>query len=293
MAQQLINVGAVANDGTGDRPRTVGVKANANFTELYSWARERVTTARTYYVSTTGSDSATGLSVSTPFLTIQKAIQVISDTLSIDDAATVTIQLANGVYTLASGVTLYPIVGGGSVVLQGDTATPGNVILTSAAAITQQFLAQTRSNYTVQGFRLQATGNTPMAFYANGGRLKIGNIEFNTGLGTHLKTGNGGYIETIAAYTILGSTANHVIAENNSVVIFGSTATASGVPIFSTFAVAQYLGLIVATTGTFSGSVQGTRYSANANAVINTNGRGANVFPGNAAGVTNNGGQYV
>lgn len=35
MTQQTINVGAVANDGTGDLLRDAFVKANANFTELY------------------------------------------------------------------------------------------------------------------------------------------------------------------------------------------------------------------------------------------------------------------
>jgi hypothetical protein len=36
MAQQTINVGSTANDGTGDKLRDAFVKANANFTELYS-----------------------------------------------------------------------------------------------------------------------------------------------------------------------------------------------------------------------------------------------------------------
>lgn len=36
MAQQLINIGAAANDGTGDSLRAAGNKLNSNFTELYS-----------------------------------------------------------------------------------------------------------------------------------------------------------------------------------------------------------------------------------------------------------------
>lgn len=35
MAQQIIGVGTVANDGTGDNLRTAGQKINANFTEVY------------------------------------------------------------------------------------------------------------------------------------------------------------------------------------------------------------------------------------------------------------------
>ena len=35
MSQQLINIGTVANDGTGDAIRTSFTKVNQNFTELY------------------------------------------------------------------------------------------------------------------------------------------------------------------------------------------------------------------------------------------------------------------
>ena len=36
MAQELINIGALADDGTGDTIRGAGIKINANFTELYA-----------------------------------------------------------------------------------------------------------------------------------------------------------------------------------------------------------------------------------------------------------------
>lgn len=38
MAQQTINIGTTANDGTGDSLRAAGPKINANFTELYAAA---------------------------------------------------------------------------------------------------------------------------------------------------------------------------------------------------------------------------------------------------------------
>ena len=37
MAQELINIGALADDGTGDTIRNAGRKINANFTELYAF----------------------------------------------------------------------------------------------------------------------------------------------------------------------------------------------------------------------------------------------------------------
>lgn len=36
MAQQIVNIGVVANDGTGDSLRVGGDKINDNFTELYA-----------------------------------------------------------------------------------------------------------------------------------------------------------------------------------------------------------------------------------------------------------------
>ena len=36
MARQVINVGATANDGTGDGLRTAYIKCNDNFNELYN-----------------------------------------------------------------------------------------------------------------------------------------------------------------------------------------------------------------------------------------------------------------
>jgi len=36
MAQELINLGALADDGTGDTIRATGIKINNNFIELYA-----------------------------------------------------------------------------------------------------------------------------------------------------------------------------------------------------------------------------------------------------------------
>ena len=36
MAQELINIGALADDGTGDTIRNAGRKINANFTEFFA-----------------------------------------------------------------------------------------------------------------------------------------------------------------------------------------------------------------------------------------------------------------
>jgi hypothetical protein len=72
------------------------------------------------------------------------------------------------------------------------------------------------------------------------------------------------------------------------------TATLSGAPAFSSqFAFADRLGFITNANVVYSGSATGTRYVANSNAVINTNGGGASYFPGSVAGSTATGGQYL
>ena len=54
MAQQLIDVGSVANDGTGDTGRDGGIKINENFTELYNEASQiRNTRARIRFTAVT------------------------------------------------------------------------------------------------------------------------------------------------------------------------------------------------------------------------------------------------
>ncbi len=44
MARQTIEIGSVANDGTGDSLRTAGDKSNANFLELYDGRRKTIPT---------------------------------------------------------------------------------------------------------------------------------------------------------------------------------------------------------------------------------------------------------
>jgi hypothetical protein len=47
MAYQAVNLGSVANDGTGDTLRAGGVKIDANFVELYTPQIQSVTSAAT------------------------------------------------------------------------------------------------------------------------------------------------------------------------------------------------------------------------------------------------------
>lgn len=71
MAQQLIDIGSVANDGTGDTLRQAGDKINDNFTELYTQAIRAVTGTTDTVLNTdfrkiVAYDNASGCAVTLP-----------------------------------------------------------------------------------------------------------------------------------------------------------------------------------------------------------------------------------
>jgi hypothetical protein len=61
MTQQVINVGAAPNDGTGDPARTAFTKTNSNFTELYSSVTAGTANGVAYYNASGALSSGTGL----------------------------------------------------------------------------------------------------------------------------------------------------------------------------------------------------------------------------------------
>lgn len=62
MAQQIINVGTAANDGTGDTKRAAFIKANANFAELYAQATTWIyVNLASLFATTSGSAVNAGL----------------------------------------------------------------------------------------------------------------------------------------------------------------------------------------------------------------------------------------
>ena len=98
MAKQTINVGSSPNDGTGDPVRTSFQKVNANFTELYSQGQGQAVPG-VYYVSTDGSDSNTGTTLSDSFLTIKAATNASLAYVTLNAGAKVTIFVKTGSYT--------------------------------------------------------------------------------------------------------------------------------------------------------------------------------------------------
>ena len=258
------------------------------------WAtvREFLTSNRTYYVRTDGSDSNTGLvdSAGGAFLTIQKAVNVVAGL----DLSTnsVTIQVRSGTYTGAVNIT-GGWAGNGTVTLTGDTTTPSNVVIstTSSAAITVGNGASVR----LEGFRLQTTTSGRGLSISEGARVIItGNMSFHTCVNEHIVIGNNGYLQIASNYGISGGATAHIaILLGGTAEWYSRTVTITNSPTVTIFIFGSSGGVINTAGATYSGAITAKRYDVSANAVVNTNGGGATYFPGGTAGTTATGGQYL
>lgn len=263
-------------------------------------AREVLTANRTYYVDTTnGNDSNSGLAAGSgnAFKTIQKAYDVIVAKLDLGGFA-VTIQLADGTYAPPSGTNALLAskawTGGGEIVVQGNSTTPANVVISTTSADAALVTAPLPGLLTLKDFKIQtATAGDSINLQAPG-VLRFGNLNFGASAGTHLTTGApGGKIVAISNYTISGGAALHIGISGQATVAIPVAVTLTGTPNFSVrFVNAVGLAYLDCSAASFSGAATGVRYGVFINAVIFSNGGSATFFPGNAAGVSGSGGIY-
>jgi hypothetical protein len=259
--------------------------------------REKLTAVRTYYVRTDGSDSNDGLANTAggAFLTIQKAVDVVA---GLDlGGFVVTVQVGNGTYT---GAVVFkdpvnPVIQG--CILQGDTTTPANVVISTTSLTAVQASGSTA--WKIQGFKITTGGSgfRPALFVTDKGILYYQNIDFGavvagspqiyiSGRGAALASGN---------YTISGGGSQHIYCDFHGFsYVDNITITYTGTPAFTAETVnANSLGCVRWSSVTNSGACTGQRYDVSVNGVIQTFGGGANAINGNAAGVTATGGQYA
>ena len=255
-------------------------------------SRELLTAARTYYVDgTSGSDSNDGLSSGAgAFATIQKAIDTAASLdISIYD---VTINVAAGTY--AEALTLKHLVGAGVCYIVGDEVTLSNVVIAPTSGICFT-AASIFSTYYLRGMSLNPVSGSGVSV-SGPGKVIVRNLSFGAGT-VHLTTQPGGIIESDGDYTIAGGATYHWLS-SGMIDIRGRTITITGTPAFGTtgssgFASAIRGGGIICFSNTFSGSATGRRYFASGNGFIDSNGAGATYLPGDSAGTTTTGGQYV
>jgi hypothetical protein len=254
--------------------------------------REVLAANRTYYVRTDGSDSNTGLANTAggAFLTIQKAYDV---ACSLDMGGyTVTIQIGDGTYT--GGLSIDKPWVGGNLTIQGNSGTPANVVVSTSGNCVTCTIA-IPGVFTIKDMKLTSSAASCIEHFSIG-VLKFSNLNFGSAASFHISSNTAGGNVQGSSYAITGGAAIHWASIGGGTVECKNiTITLTGTPAFSfKFAVVtQGLGNIRCEGNTFSGSATGTRYLAEQNGVIFTNGGGANYLPGDAAGSTATGGQYV
>lgn len=289
---------------TGD----VTASANSNTTTIAAGAvtyakmasgviREKLTANRTYYVRTDGSDSNTGLANTSggAFLTIAKAVSTIA---ALDQGGfNITIQVGAGTYSAGIAVDgIQTGQGGGTITFVGDATTPTNVVLSTSSS--NAVVASNGARIQVSGFSLVCnSGGASCIYAAAGSRITIsGKMDFGAAALAHIYVEPGARVNSISVdYAISGGAVVHwySIGTGAQISIQVATITLTGTPAFSgAFAISSGLAHQLINANTFSGSATGSRYTVALNAVIDSNGGGANYLPGNAAGSTGTGGQY-
>lgn len=258
--------------------------------------RIRLGASANFFVSTTGNDSNNGLTSATPWLTVSHALQTIASNYDLGQSVA-TVQLADGTYS--AGCTLgVTFIGGqlGSVILQGNTVTPSNVLVSSSG--TNAFYCARGMQLVVQYFKVAITsGNWGCFVCDQGATIQVGpGMVFGATTGVHFSALNGGRIIINNNYTISGGGLAHWAADYGAFISgTGLTITLSGTPAFSSaFATAADCSTLNVNGNTFSGSgATGPRYFSQTNSVINSGGGGASYLPGSSGGSVATQGLYV
>lgn len=250
-----------------------------------------LTADRTYYVRTDGSDNNTGR-LNTPsgaFLTIQKAVDVVSG-LHLSSYQ-VTIQVGNGTYTGAVNLSNY--VGTGPVTILGDATTPANVVIstTSNNCFTASSVHRT---WSIRGVTMQTTTSGTCLSVSTGSVVQFDSVTFGASAGYHVYVDRGSIATVAGNYNVTGGAVAHWIASVQGQIYTSTrTVTITGTPAFTWWLSLTEGSVLYMYSNTFSGSATGTRYTVTTNSVAQTNGAGTTALPGNVAGSTATGGQYV
>lgn len=275
---------------------------NQLLTAIQGLTRVKKTNLSLYVNNATGSDASAsaGYSPSTPFKTIQQAVNVISYLYDLM-GSTATISVADGTMTQAASISGVNF-SGGRLAIVGNTTSPQNCKIALPAA-GSCFAVGEGAVVTISGFALEATtggsglwvapGNAILS--ANNAVVYFDHIAFGACNNGHLVAQAGGQINITGQnmpYSIYGNAPVHMSANVGSSIIATPSAivTLTGTRAFSsTFAFAEGGSFIYAPAVTYTGTATGQRYNASAGGYINTAAGGATYFPGSSAGVSTTG----
>lgn len=185
-------------------------------------------------------------------------------------------------------------VGSGTMVLEGDTVTPDNVVMSCAAGCGggAQFAIQcTNSNltgvWTIQGFKTASAGAGVhgMINACPATNLFFNTMDFGTlNAASHVAcNAPGASVQSNGTYTISGAATHFGDIEDGCVAHFVSgVGTVTGTPAFTSFLFAHGLAVIGTTASNFSGGATGVRCASDFNSVIDTAATSGSL-PGNSA----------
>jgi hypothetical protein len=258
------------------------------------------TTAVTFNVSPSGSDSNDGLATGTgAFATIQHAFNVLQALVDVS-SGTPTIQCADGTYNVGSGIVFtYAMTGGKQLFLTGDVGSPGSCRLNCNAGGVCLFGQDGTGTCTVTGFDFATVGNGSIGinttqFY----QIDFGSVQFDSfPLGSHIVIGDLGSMDIAGNYTIAGNATTHIVLQGQAKINYGTFTVnlPSGLAFTQFLSVADLSwlnagGLAVTFTGPGAGAGStGQKYNVTANSVVASSGT---TFPGTVAGTTGSGGLF-
>lgn len=248
----------------------------------------------TMYVATTGSDSNTGLTAGSPFLTLQKAIDTLF--LNYDFAGfSATIQLADGTYTSSTNISgkMVGQTNEGNIVINGNSSNPAAVVVST---VSHCIVLASKAEAYFNNFKLTSSSGS-LIYAQKFSTFSIGSgMIFGAAGGYHIYATYSANVGINGSYTISGSAVAHFAAAFNSNIIGPATLktiTLSGTPVFSfAFAVGFNSAAMDLSNLAFTGSATGQRYNVATGASINTNGGGPSLLPGSVAG-SSTGGYYT
>nr|WP_263491605.1 hypothetical protein [Mesorhizobium sp. CO1-1-4] len=197
-------VGATGPIGVTGATGPTGTTGPVGATGPTGPGRTVLTANRTYYVLTTGSDSNSGLvnTAGGAFLTLQKAVNVVTDTLDLAGFA-VTVQVGAGTYS--AGVLMTRPAVGGVLKISGDTTTPANVVLSMAGTCISAQGAGVKLS--IEGLKVAASGGVGIGIEAiYGGQLTVtGKLDFGACSLAHIHASYAGLVDVSGVgYNITG-----------------------------------------------------------------------------------------
>jgi hypothetical protein len=257
---------------------------------------------RDYYVSNSGSDSADG-SAGTPWATLKHAADFLQR-FNLNNF-TINVHVADGTY---APVTLRALYGSGNVNWIGNPATPLNCVV-AGVSTTCWTVGNAGGSHTLSGFSQTISGpyngsdlQIGVHVFGAGTSVTMNNMAWGPCAGYHYSVeGSGASLLITGTETVYGGcvgstggTGAHARISNG-----GQLQTPTTIALTITAAVSFASGWFVATgvclgqilysAITGGGLVTGKRYDAQQNAVISTNGGGANYYPGTVAGTSTTG----